>query len=177
MADNPIWERLPSETDKSFEAFAIYRDMGVNRSLRKLVQRLNKDSTNYLRVLADWSKNHNWQERVSKYDEHQAEQRALRKQKSRIQIEGNVLKDYRAMRKAIDKRLKLLEQTDYRGDLSDFHSLLSLMKNADDYARRSVGLPDKVTEQKHEHTGKDGKDLPASTTTIIIKTGMDLDEI
>jgi hypothetical protein len=30
------------------------------------------------------------------------------------------------------------------------------MKQADDYARRAVGLPDRITESKNAHTGADG---------------------
>jgi UDP-N-acetylmuramoyl-L-alanyl-D-glutamate--2,6-diaminopimelate ligase len=38
----------------------------------------------------------------------------------------------------------------------DISNLASLMKQADDYARRAVGLPDRITESKNAHTGADG---------------------
>lgn len=30
-----IWERLPNESSKAYQAFCIYRDLGVERSLEK----------------------------------------------------------------------------------------------------------------------------------------------
>lgn len=156
MADNPVWERQASDTDKSYEAFSVYRDMGLNRSLEKLRQKLSKESPNYVRVLKEWSSNHKWQERVSEYDKSQASERSKRKERQRIQIEDNVLRDYKTMRKAIDKRAKILADSNYIGEVYELGGLLELMKKADDYARRAVGLPDKITEQKNEHTGVNG---------------------
>jgi hypothetical protein len=164
MAETPQWERLPSDTDKSFEAFCVYRDMGVNRSLRKVADTVYGKASANLRYVEEWSAAHHWHERVKAYDSHVASERAKRKERSRIRLEDNVLKDYNAMRKAIDKRLKLLADVDYRSEVYELQNLLGLMKQADDYARRSVGLPDKITEQKNEHTGKDGGKIEIDTT-------------
>ncbi len=62
-----LWDKLPTETNKAYLIFCRYRDLGPARSLRKLVQTLNKTPT-YLRQLADWSKKHYWPERVEAYD-------------------------------------------------------------------------------------------------------------
>ena len=62
-AENP-WEQQPGESAKAFEAFAIYRDMGVERSVRKVAQQLNKSLT----LIGRWSSNHNWPERARAYD-------------------------------------------------------------------------------------------------------------
>lgn len=152
-SSNPIWERLETDTEKSYEAFCIYRDMGARRSLRKVAEKVYGKSTVNLRYVEEWSTNHNWQERVAAYDAYLAEERRKRKEQERVRIEGNVLKDYHAMRKAIEKRLKLLSDTDYKANMGDLHSLLALMKTADDYARRAVGLPDKITENKNDNSG------------------------
>lgn len=149
MTDTPIWERLPSDTDKSYEAFCIYRDMGASRSLEKVSKKLDKSVT----LLGRWSSDHNWVDRVSAYDTHRAAERSKRKEAKRIQIEDNVLKDYNVMRKAIEKRLKLLQDTNYAGEVYELQNLLGLMKQADDYARRAVGLPDKISESKSELSG------------------------
>ena len=61
------WEQQVGESAKAFEAFAIYRDMGVERSLRKVAQRLNKSLTQ----IAEWSSNKNWVERVAAWDAEQ----------------------------------------------------------------------------------------------------------
>lgn len=161
-----IWERLETDTDKSFEAFCIYRDMGANRSLRKVCEKVYGKSTVNLRYIEEWSTTHNWQERVSAYDAYTAEKRRKRKEQERIRIEGNVLKDYHALRKAIDKRLKILADTDYKSDMGDLHSLLALMKTADDYARRVVGLPDKIAEQKTAISNADNRPFETRNTNV-----------
>jgi hypothetical protein len=72
-----LWEHQPGESAKAFEAFAAYRDMGAERSLRKLTQQLHKNLT----TIRDWSVKWNWQERVRAYDrelDRQAREQAVR---------------------------------------------------------------------------------------------------
>lgn len=71
------WEQQPRESAKAFEAFAIYRDMGVERSVRKVTQRLNKSLT----LIGKWSSRYNWPERARAYDrdlDRQAHAQAVR---------------------------------------------------------------------------------------------------
>lgn len=71
------WEQQPGESAKAFEAFAIYRDMGVERSVRKVTQRLNKSLT----LIGKWSSRYNWPERARAYDrelDRQAREQAVR---------------------------------------------------------------------------------------------------
>ena len=61
------WERQPEETAKAFEAFAVYRDMGIERSIRKVGQHLGKSATQ----IAEWSSKNNWVERCAAWDTEQ----------------------------------------------------------------------------------------------------------
>jgi hypothetical protein len=141
MTQTPnIWERLDTDTDKSFEAFCIYRDMGVKRSLDKVSRQLSKS----LPVFKKWSLVHHWQERVSAYDTQQATLRKERKERKQIEIEDNVLSDYEFLRACIQKRIDTYAAMNYRAEPFELQDLLSMMKQADDYARRAVGLPDKI---------------------------------
>ena len=75
------WEKQPGESAKAFEAFAIYRDMGVERSVRKVTQRLNKSLT----LIGKWSSRYNWPERARAYDrdlDRQAHAQAVREVRS-----------------------------------------------------------------------------------------------
>lgn len=58
------WEQQPGESAKAFEAFETYRDMGPERSVRKVVQKLNKSLT----LIARWSGTYNWTYRARDYD-------------------------------------------------------------------------------------------------------------
>ena len=61
------WERQPKETDKSFEAFATYRDMGTDRSYVKVAQRLSKSQT----IIKRWGVTHNWVNRIEAWNDEQ----------------------------------------------------------------------------------------------------------
>ena len=62
------WERLPTDTDRSFEAFEAYRQMGAERSLAKVGQKLGKSTP----LMERWSKHHHWVERTAAWDRHEA---------------------------------------------------------------------------------------------------------
>lgn len=59
------WDRQ-NETEKAWEAFVLYRDMGMDRTLQKLSEVTSKDRN----WLAQWKVRYKWEERVSAYDTH-----------------------------------------------------------------------------------------------------------
>lgn len=61
------WDKLPTETNKAYTAFTIYLQFGVQRSLAKVAQHLNKSKRN----IEKWSIKYNWVERVTQFDEEQ----------------------------------------------------------------------------------------------------------
>jgi hypothetical protein len=63
-----MWERQTTDTDKSWEAFEIYRAMGPSRSLAKVAQQLGKSTP----LMERWSRNHSWAARVASWDRHEA---------------------------------------------------------------------------------------------------------
>lgn len=65
--NNEPWERQEGESTKAFEAFCIYRDMGIQRSIRQVAKKLNKSDT----LMARWSGNYNWVERAAQWDSEQ----------------------------------------------------------------------------------------------------------
>lgn len=60
----PIWMRRHRETDPAFDAFCYYRDMGEERSLRKVIEILSCNPG----LIERWSKKHGWVMRVKEYD-------------------------------------------------------------------------------------------------------------
>lgn len=67
----PEWERQDRETLQSFEAFKIYRDLGLIRSYTAVTKKLlPPETTNYkgkYQVVLAWSYRYRWVERVSAY--------------------------------------------------------------------------------------------------------------
>ncbi|MBQ5659309.1 MAG: hypothetical protein IIV02_07305 [Peptococcaceae bacterium] len=61
------WERQPDESDVAFEAFCVYRDMGTERSLRSVAEKLNKSS----QLMGRWSGKFSWVDRVSAWEDEQ----------------------------------------------------------------------------------------------------------
>lgn len=62
--DTKPWERQEGESVKAFEAFTVYLEMGEDRSLRAVSQRLGKSRA----LMERWSSTYQWVERVASYD-------------------------------------------------------------------------------------------------------------
>lgn len=80
--DKP-WERQQGESEKAYDAFATYRDMGAERSLQAVVEKLSKSRT----LISRWSCQWNWVERVRAYDnelEKQAMAKAVKERKDMV---------------------------------------------------------------------------------------------
>jgi hypothetical protein len=58
------WERLPNESPQAFQAFAIYRDMGAERSLAKVAQQTGKSKA----LMDRWSARDHWVMRADSWD-------------------------------------------------------------------------------------------------------------
>ena len=58
------WERQKGETEQAFEAFVIYRDLGLKRSNHEVCQRLSKSR----QLISRWKSRYEWDERVRAYD-------------------------------------------------------------------------------------------------------------
>lgn len=79
-SDKP-WERQQGESAQAFEAFTTYLEMGTERSIRKVGQKLDKSRTQ----IGKWSSTWNWQERVRSYDnelEKEARKKAIADRKA-----------------------------------------------------------------------------------------------
>ncbi|USK72669.1 hypothetical protein [Peribacillus asahii] len=73
------YERQEGESTKAFEAFSIYRDMGIERSLAKVGQQLEKSTT----LLSRWSSKWNWVERVRAFDDEMDRKALIQQEKKR----------------------------------------------------------------------------------------------
>jgi hypothetical protein len=81
------WDKLPGESAQSFEAFTVYRDLGAERSLKKVAQQLGKSGT----LIDRWSARDAWVVRVDAWDvemdrQHRAYLIAHRRETDRRQL-------------------------------------------------------------------------------------------
>lgn len=60
------WERQKGESAQAFEAFSLYLDLGTERSIRAVSQKLGKSKT----LIDRWSRTNNWVERCRAWDNH-----------------------------------------------------------------------------------------------------------
>lgn len=72
--DRKPWDRRPNESRQAFQAFAVYRDLGDNRSIRAVAANLSKSAS----LIKRWSSQHEWVKRVDAWilDEDRKKQRA-----------------------------------------------------------------------------------------------------
>lgn len=54
------WERQEDESARAYEAFAVYRDMGPERSLAKVAEMVGKSTAQ----MEKWSRRHSWVDRT-----------------------------------------------------------------------------------------------------------------
>lgn len=65
FAPPELWERQKGESAPAFQAFAIYRDMGAERSLAKVAQKLGKSKA----LMERWSRRWQWGVRAEAWDD------------------------------------------------------------------------------------------------------------
>lgn len=151
------WERRENETNKAYDVFCVYRDMGAQRSLAKATQALGKPA-GYVGQLERWSSQHDWVARAEAYDAH------LRQQHEAVlrQEFEEDRKQARAIRQETVKELQTLlaavitSYTDGVIDPKELNYLSNAAKSILDQSRQEFNdLP----THRQEITGRDGESL------------------
>ena len=139
MKEPKPWERQKTDTTKSWEAFCIYRDMGKERSLVKVAEKLSKSDT----LLYRWSSQHDWAERVGEWD---AEQDRIICAKLKKEI-GSMRKRHADLAtEMLVKAAKALERIpDYEIKASD---ISKMVETATKLERLSRGDTSEVVEER-----------------------------
>lgn len=136
------WERRSGESSPAFEAFARYRDAGIERSIRGVAQELGKSAT----LLARWSSANDWVARAAAWDAEQ--DRRWRNQiaaRRRRAIDRHINMAQLAQTKVAARLMGLDEQTLSATELT------RLLDVAVRIEREALGEP-----QRLELTGADG---------------------
>jgi hypothetical protein len=86
------WERLPGETGSAYAAFCAYRDLGLERNIRKAVEgqfnkadfpsNLEAHIAKRYRVWRNWCSQFRWRERAADYDRYTEKLKHTEKRKT-----------------------------------------------------------------------------------------------
>ena len=178
-----VWEKRKSESTRAYRAFCVYRDMGADRSLSKVREKLGRKS-GYERQLQEWSSNHEWVNRVAAYDEHlemllraDLETRLLIERRKQIEREledtENLLGKYDAVfnmsRLHVQQQSKLVDEVDANGkptgkkievktvelNIADWQRLTGWLDDIHTMRRRALNMPQKIAQSWM--TGEEGE--------------------
>ena len=119
--DTKQWERQEGESVKAFEAFTVYLEMGDERSIREVAQRLAKSRT----LIGRWSVTYQWVERVAAFDadvQRKAHAKAVKKRRNMVDRHISIAL------KMQEKALMALEQMD-PADI-DPKNLIAMLREA-----------------------------------------------
>ena len=97
------YDRQPNETDKSWAAFCIYRDMGRDRTAKKVQIECNYKQPS---IIQQWCAKHNWVKRCSAFDDDELEKESIMRQKERLNRRLQMERD------AWNRRDKLIKKAD-----------------------------------------------------------------
>jgi hypothetical protein len=147
------WDRWPKESDKAYEAFKVYLELGVKRTYKAASDAIGKD---YNQV-RDWAIKWEWKDRAVRYDTAMNQTAMAGRQNLVIKVQQMVIDDasydYHAVltlwRKALDKE----ELT-----LTELEQLVRVRDMIDKMGRRVAELP---TTYKVMAGQKDAVERPA----------------
>lgn len=133
------WERQPGEGTKAYEAFAIYRDMGSDRSIAKVADKLGKSEA----LLHRWSSRYDWVRRVASWDDELARQTARELMRDMAKTRA------RQRKQAIKMQLKAIQlmESINQGD-AKLSEIVSLMKLGMEQERICLGDVGEVIEDR-----------------------------
>jgi hypothetical protein len=97
------YDRQPNETDKSWAAFCVYRDMGRERTAKKVQLECNYKQPS---IIQQWCLKHNWVARCSAFDDDELEKQSIALQKERLNRRLQMERD------AWNRRDKLIKKAD-----------------------------------------------------------------
>lgn len=141
-----LWEKLPEETNRQYEAFCIYRDMSIERSILKVAQEWS--SGGHTSKLKEWSSKYHWVERASAYDEHIDEIKRARNEEAIIEMSARHANYSLQIQEKAIEALKLVKPEELKpNDLIKWYDIAVKIE------RLSRGLSTENIKQESEFKG------------------------
>lgn len=152
-----IFERLDNETQKAWQAFVVYRDLGYERSIANAAKVLGKSP----RTVEHWCLKYNWVERAKAYDEYLENKKREEKEKAILEMVERHAKMAMAFQQRIAERLNALDPEELSpADLAKWLDISTKLE------RISRGEPTEI--------GKNEINLPSVVEVVV--SGEDAEE-
>jgi len=153
-----LFEQQPREGAKAFAAFKAYLDMGAERSLEAVAQKLHKSVT----ILGRWSAKYDWQARIKAHDVHLAEleckaiervavEKAVEWQRTH---EGLRRQAWREAEETIVMVRQAREQWKAKGRTPGWDGMARMLELAFKLKQFAAGMPGEIKETHTQVTGK-----------------------
>lgn len=157
------WIRQPKESSKAYEAFALYRDMGKERTLPKVADACGKSVS----LMNKWSQANRWVERVTAWDD-EVDRQAVREHLADIaKARARQRKMAVNMQGAGMEFLKAIREASKQGDSPVLRDVVQLLKLGMEQERICMGDVGEVIEER------EGQSAPPPVTFYMPDNGRD----
>lgn len=138
------WERLKGESSKAYAHFCLYRDMGKERSLRKLAA--DTTCTSQLRQLQRWSARWRWVDRAQAYDDEIYRELRAKNEKQIVEAADRQARLGRVLQsKSVEKMANL------DGNTLTVTQATMLAKIGAELEARALGMPTQIIKSQVTH--------------------------
>ena len=166
--DTLPWERQPGESARAFRAFAVYRDMGLGRTLEATGRQVSggnpgrkKGTTGCIR---NWYQKFNWAERARAWDNEQDRIWREQQTKARKEMLERHVKQAKALQlKAIERIARMKPDELKPGEVLDYFIQAAKME------RLCLGEPTEAVEQKADSDVRDA----SRALSLVVKGATD----
>ena len=178
MADenqNPFWERREGETETAYNAFCVYRDLGITRTLRKAATAFYAQSEEHqndterapnpaaLRRFKEWSRTWLWVSRVEAFDAEEQRETMLRMKERRQKMRES---HFAVGGLALQRATQRLQQMALDEELP-LRSVPSLIRAGSELQRLALGEPTSIEDMRcTEQPEEEGGDLDVSKLSV-----------
>lgn len=161
MDTNQFWERQPDESDTAYNAFCVYRDMGITRSLRKAAAAFYADRQDSQEATSEppesgtdsqltrfkrWSRKWMWAARAEAHDAEEDHERRLELKERRIKAAET---NWRVAQLALVRVAQRLQQMGLDEELP-LKQLPSMTRAALELQRAALGEPGLVVDVRSQ---------------------------
>ena len=140
------WERQPGESEQAFEAFKIYRDLGVRRSNAEACKQLSKSR----QLISRWKSKYEWDDRVRAYDNDLEKQQHAEAVKNLKDMTGRHIKIAMSLqRKALEALDKLKVEDMTPKDIKEYIKMATELERLN---RLTSAAKDESLEEEEQQT-------------------------